>query len=175
MSQSKSKQSTGKTAAPKSGTTGKTASSRNTPAKSAKPNLWLIIAAVVVVAVIAAIAFLPRGNTLDSPASASLPKEISVAQAKELYDAGAYVLDVRQPEEWNQVHIPGSTLIPLGELNSRLSEVPKDKQVVVVCRSGNRSQQGRDILRNAGFDQASSMAGGVNEWSSAGYPTVSGP
>jgi rhodanese-related sulfurtransferase len=81
------------------------------------------------------------------------------------------VLDVRQPEEWDQVHIPGTTLIPLGELESRLSEVPKDKEVVVVCRSGNRSQQGRDILLNAGFEQVTSMTGGLNDWRSSGYPT----
>ena len=177
MSKSKSKQTTSKPTAPKGGTANKPASTQKTPAKSAKPsvNLWLIVAAVVVVAVIAVIAFLPRGNSTESPALASLPKEISVAQAEELYNSGAFVLDVRQPEEWNQVHIPGTTLIPLGDLQNRLSEVPKDKQVVVVCRSGNRSQQGRDILLNAGFDQVTSMAGGVTQWSAAGYPTVSGP
>lgn len=158
-------------------TAGKSASSQKSPAKPAKGsvNLLLIIAAVAAVAVIAVIAFLPRGENPESAASASLPKEISVAQAEAMYNTGAYVLDVRQPEEWDQVHIPGTTLIPLGELESRLSEVPKDKEVVVVCRSGNRSQQGRDILLNAGFDQVTSMAGGMNDWSAAGYPTTSGP
>jgi rhodanese-related sulfurtransferase len=177
MSKSKAKQTAGKSTASKSGTANNPASSQKKPAKNAKSpvNLWLIIAAVAVVAVIAAIAFLPRGNSSDTTATASLPKEISVAQAKDMYDSGAYVLDVRQPEEWNQVHIPGTTLIPLGELQNRLDEVPKGKDVVVVCRSGNRSQQGRDILLNAGFDQVTSMAGGVNQWSAAGYPTTSGP
>jgi len=177
MSNSKSKPTAGKPASSPSGTPKKPASSQKTPVKSTKPsaNLWLIVAAVVVVAVIAVIAFLLRGNSSDSTASASLPKEISVAQAKEKYDSDAFVLDVRQPEEWDQVHIPGATLIPLGELQSRLSEVPKDKEVVVVCRSGNRSQEGRDILLNAGFENATSMAGGMNQWSAAGYPTVSGP
>ncbi len=104
-----------------------------------------------------------------------MPAEISVADAYAKREAGAFILDVRQPEEWNQVHIPGATLIPLGELQSRLSEVPSDQEVVVVCRSGNRSQQGRDILKNAGFEQVTSMAGGVNQWQAAGYPTVSGP
>jgi rhodanese-related sulfurtransferase len=162
MSTSKSKQTLGK------------------PTANAKParrpvNLWLIVALVVVMSIIVACAPSPSSNTSESSISASLPKEISVEQAKELYDSGAFVLDVRQPEEWDQVHIPGTTLIPLGELQNRLSEVPKDKEVVVVCRSGNRSQQGRDILLNGGFDQVTSMAGGVNQWSAAGYPTVSGP
>jgi rhodanese-related sulfurtransferase len=51
-----------------------------------------------------------------------------------------------------------------------LNEVPRDRQIVVVCRSGNRSQQGRDILLNAGFEQVTSMTGGLNEWRASGYP-----
>ncbi|MEA5077769.1 MAG: rhodanese-like domain-containing protein, partial [Anaerolineaceae bacterium] len=69
---------------------------------------------------------------------------------------------------------PGATLIPLGELANRLSELPKDQEIVVVCRSGNRSAQGRDILLNAGFTNVTSMAGGMNQWSAAGYETTSG-
>jgi rhodanese-related sulfurtransferase len=71
--------------------------------------------------------------------------------------------------------MPGATLIPLGQLASRLSEVPKDKPVVVVCRSGNRSQQGRDILAANGFTSVTSMAGGMRDWQGAGLPTVTGP
>ncbi len=104
-----------------------------------------------------------------------MPGEISVQDAFAKRESGAFILDVRQPEEWNQVHIPGATLIPLGELPNRLSEVPADQEVVVVCRSGNRSQQGRDILLKAGYEQATSMAGGMNQWQAAGYPTESGP
>jgi rhodanese-related sulfurtransferase len=171
MSKSKSNQATGKSSANKSGTPNKPAASQKPAAKPAKGsvNLLLVIAAIAVVAIIAAFALWPRANT------ASLPKEISVAQAKEKYDAGSFVLDVRQPEEWNETHVPGTTLIPLGELQSRVSELPKDKEIVVICRSGNRSQQGRDILLNAGFDQVTSVAGGVNAWKAAGYPTVTGP
>ncbi|HSG44026.1 MAG TPA: rhodanese-like domain-containing protein [Anaerolineales bacterium] len=111
----------------------------------------------------------------DSATAASLPREISVSEAASMRDAGAFILDVRQPEEWNESHIPGATLIPLGELASRVNEVPTDQEIVVVCRSGNRSQQGRDILLQAGFEQVTSMAGGVNQWSAAGFETVSGP
>ena len=108
-------------------------------------------------------------------AAAALPAEIPVADAAAKRDAGAFILDVRQPDEWNAVHIPGATLIPLDQLEARVNEVPKDKEVVVVCRSGNRSQQGRDILKSAGFSQVTSMAGGMNQWSAAGYPTATGP
>ena len=109
-----------------------------------------------------------------APAAAALPAEISVADAATKRDAGAFILDVRQPDEWNAVHIPGATLIPLDQLEARVNEVPKDKEVVVVCRSGNRSQAGRDILKNAGFPQVTSMSGGMNQWSAAGLPTASG-
>jgi rhodanese-related sulfurtransferase len=108
-------------------------------------------------------------------ASSSYPREISVEEASAKREAGAFILDVRQPEEWNEFHIPDATLIPLGELASRVDELPRDQEIVVVCRSGNRSQQGRDILLEAGFTQVTSMAGGVTQWKAAGHPTVSGP
>jgi len=95
---------------------------------------------------------------------------ISASDAYNLYQNGAFVLDVRTLEEWNEYHVPNTTLIPLDQLPSRLGEVPRDRQVVVVCRSGNRSQQGRDILLASGFDQVTSMTGGLNEWRASGYP-----
>ena len=103
-----------------------------------------------------------------------LPAAISVEQAYQKYNQGAFVLDVRTQEEWNDFHAPGTTLIPLDELPGRLDELPRDREIVVVCRSGNRSQQGRDILLGAGFTQVTSMSGGLNEWRSAGYPTETG-
>lgn len=109
------------------------------------------------------------------PSSSGYPLEVSVAEAVAKQKAGAFILDVRQPEEWSEGHVAGATLIPLGELPARLSEVPKDQEVVVVCHSGNRSAKGRDILRQAGFSQVTSMAGGMAQWQSDGYPTVSGP
>jgi rhodanese-related sulfurtransferase len=99
-----------------------------------------------------------------------LPSTVSVGEAYTLYQNGAFVLDVRTQEEWNEFHAPNTTLIPLDQLASRLNEVPRDRQVVVVCRSGNRSQQGRDILFNAGFEQVTSMTGGLTEWRASGYP-----
>jgi rhodanese-related sulfurtransferase len=103
-------------------------------------------------------------------AATTLPAEISIDQAHELYEEGVFFLDVRSQEEWDDFHAPNSTLIPLDQLESRLDELPVDEQIVVVCRSGNRSQAGRDILLNNNFEQVSSMAGGLNAWRSAGYP-----
>jgi rhodanese-related sulfurtransferase len=104
-----------------------------------------------------------------------LPQEIPVAQAAALRSEGSFLLDVRQPDEWNEAHIPGATLIPLGELEARVAELPRDREIVVVCRSGNRSKRGRDILLRAGFEQVTSMAGGMIAWKEKGQPTISGP
>ena len=103
-----------------------------------------------------------------------LAREVNVQEAAKLRDEGAFILDVRELSEWTAGHIPGATLIPLGELENRLVEVPKDTKIVVVCRSGNRSAQGRDILLKAGYENVTSMAGGMNDWVAAGYPSVTG-
>lgn len=104
----------------------------------------------------------------------NLPASVSVDEAYQMYQEGTFVLDVRTQEEWNEFHAPNTTLIPLDELASRVGELPKDQPILVVCRSGNRSQTGRDILLQAGFD-ATSMTGGLNEWRAKGYTVVSGP
>jgi len=102
--------------------------------------------------------------------TASLPTEITVQQAYAKYQAGTFLLDVRTQAEWDEYHAPNTTLIPLDQLVNRLNELPKDQEIVVVCRSGNRSQQGRDTLLQAGFEQVTSMSGGLNAWRAAGYP-----
>lgn len=102
------------------------------------------------------------------------PAEISTAEGLARRDQGAFILDVRQPDEWADYHVPGSTLIPLDQLPARLNEVPQDREIVVVCRSGNRSQAGRDILLKAGYPSVTSLKGGLSQWKAAGYPTVSG-
>ncbi len=105
--------------------------------------------------------------------ASSYSSQISVEEAVAKRDSGTFILDVREPDEWNQFHVPSSTLIPLGELAAHLDELPRDQEIVV-CRSGNRSAQGRDILLHAGFTQVTSIAGGLTQWKAAGYPTVSG-
>jgi rhodanese-related sulfurtransferase len=135
-------------------------------------NVALLIGLGILAVLVLAGILLMRRSPGGSPALAA---EVSVEQALSMRESGAFVLDVRQPEEWLDHHIPGSTLIPLGELSARLSELPETQEILVVCRSGNRSAQGRDILLEAGFDQVTSMAGGLTDWRAAGYPTVSGP
>lgn len=116
----------------------------------------------------------PAASTPVAGAHAALAAEVSVGEASRLRDAGAFMLDVREPDEWAAGHIEGATLIPLGELAARASEVPADRQVVVVCRSGNRSAQGRDVLLGAGLPSVTSMAGGMTDWAASGKPVVTG-
>ena len=110
----------------------------------------------------------------NSDSNKSYPTEISVKEAYEKYQTGVFFLDVREDSEWDESHIPNNQHIPLGELESRLDEIPNDREIVVVCRSGNRSQVGRDLLKKAGFDQVTSMAGGIKDWTTAGYPITLG-
>ena len=100
--------------------------------------------------------------------------EVDVDKAYEMYQSGVFVVDVRTQEEWDEYHAPNTNLIPLDQLPDRLSEVPSDQEILVICRSGNRSQEGRDILLAAGYN-ATSMAGGLKEWYAKGYPIEGAP
>jgi rhodanese-related sulfurtransferase len=132
--------------------------------------LWLSLLLALLAVVSLGIASCGAAPAQVIDETTTLPAEISIDEAHELYQEGIFFLDVRTQEEWDEFHAPNSTLIPLDQLESRLHEVPEDEQIVVVCRSGNRSQAGRDILLNNGFNQITSMAGGLNAWRSAGYP-----
>jgi len=101
---------------------------------------------------------------------AALPAEVDAATAARMSAEGAVLVDVREDVEWEAGHIPGALHIPLGELQARAGEVPTDQPVVVVCRSGNRSAQGRDILLATGRTDVTSLAGGVRAWQAAGQP-----
>lgn len=107
-------------------------------------------------------------------APAALAATVSVAEAAALRDDGAFMLDVREPDEWAAGHIPGATLIPLGQRTARMGELPRDQPLVVVCRSGRRSAEGRDILLRAGFPAVTSLDGGMIDWTAAGLPIETG-
>ena len=121
---------------------------------------------VVIVLIVAAIALSGQNG---SGSTSSLPAEVSPAEGYQMVQNGAFFLDVRRRDEWDQYHAIGATLIPLDELPNRLSELPKDKQIVVICHSGNRSKTGRDILLQNGF-QATSITGGLLQWYANNLP-----
>ncbi|MHB8950816.1 MAG: rhodanese-like domain-containing protein [Rhodoferax sp.] len=112
---------------------------------------------------------------LTTAASAGLPA-VNVKQAATLQSDGALLLDVRETHEYTQGHAPGSTLIPLGQLAQRLKELApfKNKQVVLICRSGRRSQHATEILEAAGFSAAANIEGGMLAWQQAGLPVLTG-
>ena len=148
-------------------TTKRQAQQKAQAAKQKKEQLWFAIGAVVI-AVLAIIVFTSGGN------SSGLPAEINTQTAKQMFDEGAFMLDVRTPEEWEMYHVDGATLIELDYLAGRVDEVPRDQEIIVICNSGNRSQVARDILLEAGFENVTSIAGGIQGWMAAGYDFVSG-
>ena len=117
---------------------------------------WIRVCFVIMVALFAA-------GCSQSPAGASV--DVSVDEALRLWQAKeAILIDVRTPAEYREGHIPGVANIPLDELEKRLGEIPKDKKVVLICRTGNRSAQGTKLLRGKGFDNVFNRTGGMSTW-----------
>lgn len=83
-----------------------------------------------------------------------------------------YVLDVREDDEWAAGHMPGAVHIPMSGLLARVAEVPKDRDVVVVCKVGARSAQVTAYLRQQGWSNVANLEGGVAAWVRAGKPFV---
>jgi|WetSurMetagenome_2_1015567.scaffolds.fasta_scaffold1125698_1 rhodanese-related sulfurtransferase len=84
-----------------------------------------------------------------------------------------FLLDVRQPEEYRGGHIAGARLIPLGELETRLGELPKDREIACICASGSRSVAAARKLMAAGYT-VSSLTGGMMAWQRANLPVKTG-
>jgi rhodanese-related sulfurtransferase len=95
------------------------------------------------------------------------PKEISRAEAREMLDAGAQLVDVRADHEWETGHLPGAVHIPLAELPARVEEIDKDRPVILYCRGGNRSSMAATALAEAGYDAAKLTEGAVG-WEEEG-------
>ena len=96
--------------------------------------------------------------------------EVDPLRARRLIDLGALALDVREPDEYAAGHVSGSRLIPLGVLARHLAELPRDRDIVVVCRSGRRSGEAVQQMQRVGFDKAVNLAGGMIAWRAAGLP-----
>ena len=103
-------------------------------------------------------------------AAETTPQEVArrLAQGEQLL-----VLDVRQPDEFAEGHVKGSTLIPLDQLALRLDELPKDQEIVAICRSGNRSGVATGLLQRAGF-KAINVKGGMLAWQKFKLPVERG-
>jgi rhodanese-related sulfurtransferase len=98
--------------------------------------------------------------------SEPLPEVSAVAVPDE-----AWLLDVREEDEWTAGHVPGATHIPLGQLGARTAELPVEREIYVICRTGMRSGRAAQALNGAGW-QALNVAGGMQDWAAAGRPMV---
>lgn len=94
---------------------------------------------------------------------------IGPVEAESLIRSGALLLDVREQSEWQAGHAPGARHVPLGDLDEELGALPRDRRVVVVCRSGNRSARATALLVRSGFE-AVNLSGGMQAWAAAGLP-----
>jgi DMSO/TMAO reductase YedYZ molybdopterin-dependent catalytic subunit len=106
----------------------------------------------------------------EAAADATAP-EVGARAAAALVAAGALLIDVREPGEWQAGHVAQAWLLPMGQVARHRDDLPQDRRIVVVCRSGGRSAAVAEALRTWGLD-AVNLAGGMTAWSLAGLPVV---
>jgi rhodanese-related sulfurtransferase len=87
----------------------------------------------------------------------------------------AVLLDVREPNEFADVRVPGSLLVPMSQLGSRLDEIPRDRPLLVMCAMGSRSQQVAGYLLQQGWEDVGNVAGGITTWERMGLEVRKGP
>ncbi|MDQ6712248.1 MAG: rhodanese-like domain-containing protein [Candidatus Dormibacteraeota bacterium] len=97
---------------------------------------------------------------------------IDVSQLRQRLEAepAPFLLDVREPWEYQAGHVPGAQLIPLGELERRVQEVPRDRPVLTICHSGQRSLAAAGYLLQLGYPSVSNVDGGTAAWIERGFP-----
>lgn len=95
-------------------------------------------------------------------------KEVTPQEGLTLIEQGALLVDVREPDEFAEVHAAGARLVPLGELSERWEELPK-QPLVLICRSGVRSARAAEFLETKGYEVIN-LAGGTQAWQEAGLP-----
>jgi len=129
----------------------------------------LIVAAVVIVASFALYTCMGRGSGNDAEYG-----DVSVEEAKTLIDSkpDLVILDVRTEAEFDDGHIEGAINIPVDDLSGRLSELNKSDELLVYCRTGNRSTTAVGILEENDYAKIYHMDGGITAWTREGYPTV---
>jgi rhodanese-related sulfurtransferase len=128
--------------------------------------------ALVLFAALLTIAFFPACSPQKEGAPPSLgPGE---AQAWLRKDPSVQLVDVRTREEYAEGHLAGAQLLPVQELESRMGEIDREKPVLLYCRSGRRSRQAFDLLKEKGFQDLHDMTGGIEAWKKEGLPVEGG-
>ncbi len=108
---------------------------------------------------------------MNPPAHTTPVEHVDPSRAMAMVRDGAFLLDVRQQDEWDAGHAPDAVFLPLGELSDRHTELPIDQPIVVICRSGGRSTKAAEALVGAGYN-AVNLAGGMQAWAADGLPCV---
>jgi thioredoxin 1 len=99
--------------------------------------------------------------------------EVDLETFERAWSAGATVLDVRNPDEYAEGHVPGAVLLPLSDLADRRDQVPVASPLYVICAAGGRSLAAAKALHSAGLD-VRSVIGGTRAWQAAGFPLKEG-
>lgn len=110
---------------------------------------------------------LPWAGCAEQPATITVD---AVQQRLESRDAKPLIVDVREPHEYKAGHIDGARLAPLGNVADELESVEKDREIVLVCRTGNRSGKAQRILADRGYTNLRNMEGGMVAWEKRRYP-----
>jgi rhodanese-related sulfurtransferase len=97
--------------------------------------------------------------------------ELEVDDAHAAVGEGALLLDVREPEEWDAGHAPGAAHVPMREVPARAAELPRDRRIVAICRSGSRSRAIAEMLLADGYDVVNTI-GGMKAWQANGFDVV---
>jgi rhodanese-related sulfurtransferase len=95
--------------------------------------------------------------------------EIDVDELEALRAGGVVLFDVREPDEYEDAHVPGAVLVPLATVPDRVDEFPTEGPVYIICAAGGRSRRAAGFLRGTGVD-AINVAGGTRAWLAAGKP-----
>ncbi|WP_245896050.1 rhodanese-like domain-containing protein [Deinococcus irradiatisoli] len=98
-------------------------------------------------------------------------QEVSPTEAQRRVENGALLIDVREANEYQEVHAQGAQLMPFSEFEARYTELPKDKELVMICRSGARSGRAAQFLLDQGYSQVVNLSGGTLAWQEQGLPT----
>lgn len=98
-------------------------------------------------------------------------REIEADDASDAVDSGAFLLDVREPDEWAAGHAPDAVHVPMRELGTRVDELPRDRLIVAICRSGERSRVVAEALISEGYDAVNAI-GGMRAWQRFGLDVV---
>ncbi len=116
----------------------------------------------------------PAAPEVSVTSASNSETETDVTELKRKIDAKEdfFLLDVREPNEFQIGRIPGSTLIPLGEVPQRVSEIPRDKEIIVHCKMGGRSARAASFLREQGYTNVKNLKGGILDWSDKIDPSV---